>query len=164
LLNVKGSDDAVWHPEVPGSVPDATRVFFLEVVGLERGPLSLVSTNEELLGRKSSGYGLESREYGRRDPSRLLRFTLYAQKLAVTSPTSGSLSICIVRSRTQATGFVLVCLYLEHVSVYQWVILIVFYWQHACGYVGSEAESETYRREYGCSDVQTRFSESIAIY
>jgi hypothetical protein len=30
------------------------------VVGLERGPLSLVSTIEELLGRKSSGSGLES--------------------------------------------------------------------------------------------------------
>jgi hypothetical protein len=39
-------------------------------VGLERGPLSLMSTNEELLGRKSSGSGLESRECGRRDPSR----------------------------------------------------------------------------------------------
>jgi hypothetical protein len=39
-------------------------------VGLERGPLSLVSTIEELLGRKSSGSGLERREYSRRDPSR----------------------------------------------------------------------------------------------
>jgi hypothetical protein len=29
-------------------------------VGLERGPLSLVSTTEELLGRKSSGSGLET--------------------------------------------------------------------------------------------------------
>jgi hypothetical protein len=37
-------------------------------MGLERGPLSLVSTIEELLGRKSSGYSLDSREYGRRDP------------------------------------------------------------------------------------------------
>jgi hypothetical protein len=34
-----------------------------------RGPLSLVSTIEELLGRKGSGSGLENREYGRRDPS-----------------------------------------------------------------------------------------------
>jgi hypothetical protein len=42
---------------------------FNEVVGLERGLLSLVSTTEELLGRKSSGSGLENREYGRRDPS-----------------------------------------------------------------------------------------------
>jgi hypothetical protein len=39
-------------------------------VGLKRGPLSLVSTIEELLERKSSGSGLESREWGRRDPSR----------------------------------------------------------------------------------------------
>jgi hypothetical protein len=34
------------------------------VVDLERGPLSFVSTIEELLGRKGSGSGLESREYG----------------------------------------------------------------------------------------------------
>jgi hypothetical protein len=39
-------------------------------VGVERGPLGLVSTIEELVGRKSSGSGLEIREYGRRDPSR----------------------------------------------------------------------------------------------
>jgi hypothetical protein len=39
-------------------------------VGLERGPLSLVSTTEELLEKKSSSSGIESREYGRRDPSR----------------------------------------------------------------------------------------------
>jgi hypothetical protein len=43
---------------------------FWEAVDLERGPLSLLSTTEELLGRKSSGSGLESREYGRRDMSR----------------------------------------------------------------------------------------------
>jgi hypothetical protein len=36
-------------------------------VGLKRGPLSLVSTNEELLGRKNSGSGLEKREYSCRD-------------------------------------------------------------------------------------------------
>jgi hypothetical protein len=46
-------------------------------VGLEWGPLSLVSTTEELLERKSSGFCLENREYGRRDPSRLPRGTLY---------------------------------------------------------------------------------------
>jgi hypothetical protein len=43
----------------PGSTPGATR-FFWEVVGLERGPLRLVSTVEELLERKSSGSGLET--------------------------------------------------------------------------------------------------------
>jgi hypothetical protein len=51
-------------------------------VGLERGPLSLVSTIEELLVRKSSGSGLERREYGRRDPSRLPRGIFYQQKVS----------------------------------------------------------------------------------
>jgi hypothetical protein len=74
-------------------------------VGLERGPLSLVSTIEELLGTKSSDSDLESREYGRRDPSRWPRGTLYPQKLALTSPISGGRSVGIVRSRTQATEF-----------------------------------------------------------
>jgi hypothetical protein len=44
---------------------------FCEVVGLERGPLSLVSTIEELLERKSSGSGLESRDYDRRGSAAL---------------------------------------------------------------------------------------------
>jgi hypothetical protein len=39
-------------------------------VGPERAALSLESTIEELLVRKSSFSGLENREYGRRDPSR----------------------------------------------------------------------------------------------
>jgi hypothetical protein len=34
---------------------------------LERGPLSLVSTIEELLEREGIGSGLEIREYGRED-------------------------------------------------------------------------------------------------
>jgi hypothetical protein len=41
---------------------------FWEVVSLKRGSLSLVSTAEELLGRKSIGSGLEIREYDHRDP------------------------------------------------------------------------------------------------
>jgi hypothetical protein len=40
-------------------------------MGLERGPLSLVSTNVELLGRKSSGSGLENYQYGRRGSATL---------------------------------------------------------------------------------------------
>jgi hypothetical protein len=35
-------------------------------VGLELGPLSLLSTTEEIFERKSSGYSLENRHYGRR--------------------------------------------------------------------------------------------------
>jgi hypothetical protein len=50
---------------------------FWEVVGLERGPLSLVGTIEELLERKGSGSGIEIKEYGHRDPSRWPRGTLY---------------------------------------------------------------------------------------
>jgi hypothetical protein len=71
-------------------------------VGLERGPLSLVSTIAELLGRKSSGSGLENREYGRRDLPRSPRDTFYPQKLALTSPTRSGRSVGIVRSRTKA--------------------------------------------------------------
>jgi hypothetical protein len=36
-------------------------------VCLQQGPLSLVSTIEELLGRKNSGCGLEIREYCHRE-------------------------------------------------------------------------------------------------
>jgi hypothetical protein len=73
-------------------------------VGLERGPLSLVSTTEELLGRKSSGSGLEIREYG----VGIRHATpFYPQMLALTSPTSDGLSVGIVSSRTQTMEFVL---------------------------------------------------------
>jgi hypothetical protein len=47
-------------------------------VGLERGPLSLVSTTEELLGRKNSGFGLE---YGRGNPLRRPRDTPLSEKV-----------------------------------------------------------------------------------
>jgi hypothetical protein len=76
-------------------------------VSLERGPLSLVSTIEELLGRKSSGSGLESREYGGRDQSHRPRGTLYPRKFRLTLPISGGRSVGIVRSQTQATTFFL---------------------------------------------------------
>jgi hypothetical protein len=54
-----------------GPVFDFRRYQILsEVMGLERGPLSLVSTTEELFGRNSSDSGLETREYGHKDPLR----------------------------------------------------------------------------------------------
>jgi hypothetical protein len=68
-------------------------------VGLERVALSLVSTIEERFGRNSSGSGLENREYGRGDPSRQPPYTLYPQKLALTSPINGGRSVGIVRSQ-----------------------------------------------------------------
>jgi hypothetical protein len=77
---------------------------------VERGPLSLVSTIEELLERKSSGCCLENRDYGRRDPSRSLRGIIYPQNLALPSPSSGGRSVGIFHSRTQATeSFIAIC-------------------------------------------------------
>jgi hypothetical protein len=60
----------------PGFHSQCYQIFW-EVVGLKRGPLSHVSTIEELLERKSSGFGLESREYVRRELSRWPSGTLY---------------------------------------------------------------------------------------
>jgi hypothetical protein len=51
------------------------------VMGSQRGPLSLLSTTEELLARKSSGSGLEKMDYGRGDPLRWPHDTLYLQKV-----------------------------------------------------------------------------------
>jgi hypothetical protein len=63
---------------------------FGDVVGLERGSLNLVSTIEELLGRNSSGCGLENLEYSRGKPLSWPCDTLYQQKLALTSPLTDS--------------------------------------------------------------------------
>jgi hypothetical protein len=82
-IDTEGYD---WR-RIYGNISRRYQIFW-EVVGLERGPFSLESTTE-LLERKSSGSGLESPEYGRRDTSCWPRDTLYPQKLALTSPTSG---------------------------------------------------------------------------
>jgi hypothetical protein len=52
--------------------------------------------------------GQEIQEYILKDPSRWPHGTLYPQKLALTSPTSGGHLVGIVRSRTQATELSLV--------------------------------------------------------
>jgi hypothetical protein len=75
-------------------------------VGLERGSLSLMSTIEELLGRNSSSFSLEIREYGHGDPSFWPCDTLYPQELTLISPTSGSHSVSVVSSSTKAMAFV----------------------------------------------------------
>jgi hypothetical protein len=76
---------------------------FWEVVGLEQGPLSLVSTIEELPERKNNGFGLET-EITAVDILRADHATpLYTQKSALTSPTSDGRSVGIVRLRTKAT-------------------------------------------------------------
>jgi hypothetical protein len=89
----------------------AVRVqIFWEVMGLERGPISLMSTTEDLLERKSSGSSLENLKYGLGDPLRSLHYTLYPQKFTLTSPTSRRRPVGIVRSRTKATEY-LTCIY-----------------------------------------------------
>jgi hypothetical protein len=65
----KGSDRLCGLVRVLATDPEARIRFpalpdFWEVVGLERGPLSLVNTIEELLERKNSASGLEIRKYG----------------------------------------------------------------------------------------------------
>jgi hypothetical protein len=51
------------------------------VVSLERGPLSLVSTVEELLGRKRISSDLENRDYGRRGFVTLTTWHLLSAKV-----------------------------------------------------------------------------------
>jgi hypothetical protein len=99
---------------------------FWEAVGLERGPLSLASTIEELLERKSSGSGLENRKYSRRDPLRWPRGTLNPQKLVLTSPTSGGRTVGIVRLWTQVTE--IVCITVKMEAVYSCAATVNFYW------------------------------------
>jgi hypothetical protein len=78
---------------------------FWEVVGLERGPLSLVSI-EELLYRKVSGSGLENRDHGRRGSAALTMLHISLRKmLELTLSISGGRSVSRVSSRTQATEF-----------------------------------------------------------
>jgi hypothetical protein len=75
---------AWWQLNAQGSCPHIQSSWFnfrsyhifWEAVALDRGPLSLVSTIEDLLGTQISGSGLEIREYGSRHPSRWPRDTL----------------------------------------------------------------------------------------
>jgi hypothetical protein len=77
---------------------------FWEVVGLERGPLSLVSTTAELLEWTSRSSVQENREYGRRGSVTLTtRHPPIGKQLALTLPTSGGRTVGIVRSRTQVS-------------------------------------------------------------
>jgi hypothetical protein len=82
-----------------------------KVVGLERGPLRLLSTPEELLDRKvaASVWKTENTAVGIRHADHMA--PCIRKKLAITSPTSGSRSVGIVRSRTQTMEFLVVCLF-----------------------------------------------------
>jgi hypothetical protein len=82
-------------------------------VGLERSPLGLVSTTEELLGRKNSCSGLENLWGIQRTD---FVAPLYPKKLALTSPTIFGRLVGIVHSQTQATEFSLVSLLINQTN------------------------------------------------
>jgi hypothetical protein len=89
--------------------PEA-RVRFLtllekKVVGLKRGPLSLVNTTEELLDRKVAApvWKTENTAVGIRHADHVA--PSIRKKLVITSLTSGGGSVGIVRSRTQTMEF-----------------------------------------------------------
>jgi hypothetical protein len=75
-------------------------------VGLERGPLSVVSTSEDLLGRKSSGSRLDNKKYGRKGSA------------ALTIPLSATVGTNVAdKWRSQATEFVLLFYYMGSVGI-----------------------------------------------
>jgi hypothetical protein len=90
----------------PGS--DSRRYqIFREVVLLNGAHSASWVQLRSYLNGKVAAPSLENRSYGCGDPLRWPRNTLYPQKLALTSPTSGGRSVGIVRLRTKATEFVL---------------------------------------------------------
>jgi hypothetical protein len=93
-------------------------------VGLERGPLSLAITTEELLETKNSGSGLENRDRGRRDPPRWPRETSPSAKVGTNyadKRLSLGMTVGILRSQTKATKFVsLYHIYIAYIKKIPW--------------------------------------------
>jgi hypothetical protein len=79
-----------------------------KMVGLERGPLSLVSTTKELLDRKVAVpvYKTENKAVGIRHADHVA--PSIRKKLAITSSTIGGPPVGIVLSRTQTMEFFLI--------------------------------------------------------
>jgi hypothetical protein len=74
-----------------------------------RGLTFVRYTNYHQVTFRHKNQSLESREYGRRDPSCWPRAIVYAQKLPLTLPTSGGRSVGIVRWRIWTTEFIWFC-------------------------------------------------------
>jgi hypothetical protein len=85
---------------------------FLRSSGSGTGSTQSREYNWGATSKKSSGSGLENREYGRRDPSQRQRGTLYPQTLALTLPTSTGRSVGIVHSRTQTMEYFLLAMFI----------------------------------------------------
>jgi hypothetical protein len=97
---------------------------FWEAARLARCPLSLMRTTKELLEGRVSAPVQKTEINDRGNLLRWPRDTLYPQKLALTSPTSGDRSVGIVRSRTKATEFSLV----SYIHISSNVRMVGEYW------------------------------------
>jgi hypothetical protein len=91
-----------------------------------QGPLSIVSTTEELLEWKNSSSGLENRDYSRGIRHADHATSLYPQKLELTSPACGSSSVGIVHSRTYATEFSFLFFRIERMLIRTFCLVLVF--------------------------------------
>jgi hypothetical protein len=114
------------HIQGPGFLSRLYQVFW-EVVVLELGPLSLVSTSKELLGRKISDSGLEVRDYDCGDPPHWLRDNPPSEK-AGTNFADKRRSLGRYSSlATQATEFVCLLISQRYFSVSNTVINFLFF-------------------------------------
>jgi hypothetical protein len=106
---------------------------------------------------------LESREYGRRDPSRWPRGTLYPQKLALTSPTSGGRSVGIVHSWTQTTEFSLVFMKQQNLNSFSMSKCQRLNWRQSSLWTKTELRSPNPRSRHLNIDVsnQMHFYKSV---
>jgi hypothetical protein len=105
-----------YRPRGPGFDYRRYQIFW-EVVGLERGPFSLVRIIEELLEWKSSGSGSRKPKLRPWGSLRWPRPTLYQLKLALNSPTGCGRSVGIVRLRTKKLRsffFLVIYVFISH--------------------------------------------------